>query len=293
VDDYTGRSSFNLIHLIMIDRAVLTWISKSEEWSNSNWPHSDIHKWSWKASIELLKKQFSEVVLYTDSYGSKLFEDFNFSDILVSFDSTYPKELWGIAKLETQALQVKPFVHVDGDFFLFNFPDKARKADVIVQSKEYRAKKYYNNVYKFLRRHDLCDPFMSEVTYNAGFLGGNDLERLNKYSIYGSQNAKRAFEIVDKKEKEIIYCLNFYFEQCEIVKFSPVPNTSFLGSYHQFLGSPNYSHFIGPLRNIEDLANNFKYLKEVEVKSGIYMEDVCSDEAMEKMRKEIKKHSIK
>jgi hypothetical protein len=277
----------------MIDRAVLTWISKSEEWSNSNWPHSDIHKWSWKASIELLKKQFSEVVLYTDSYGSKLFEDFNFSDILVSFDSTYPKELWGIAKLETQALQVKPFVHVDGDFFLFNFPDKARKADVIVQSKEYRTGNDYDNCYKFLRKHNLCEPFMSRIIYNAGFIGGNDVDKLNKYSVYGCENAKKAFEIIDKKERQIICYLNFYFEQSEIVRFSPVSSTSFLGSYHEFVGSPDYSHFIGPLRSGKNLANNFKYLKEVEVKSGIYMEDVCSDEAMEKMRKEIKKHSIK
>lgn len=277
----------------MIDRAVLTWISKSEEWSNSNWPHSDIHKWSWKASIELLRKQFSEVVLYTDRYGSKLFEDFNFSDILVSFDSSYPKELWGIAKLETQSLQVKPFVHVDGDFFLFNLPDKARKSDIVVQSKEYRLGTYYDDCYKFLRKHNLCEPFMSNFVYNAGFIGGNNIEKINKYSVYGCKNANEAFNIINKKEKQIINHLNFYFEQCEIVRFSPVRNTYFIGDCHEFVGSPNYSHFVNPLRFGENLVSKFKYLKEVEEKSGIYMEDVCSDEAIEKVRKEIKKYSIK
>lgn len=277
----------------MIDRAVLTWISKSEEWSASNWPHPDIHKWSWKASLELLKKQFSEVVLYTDSYGSKLFEDFNFSDILVSFDSSYPKELWGIAKLETQALQVKPFVHVDGDFYLFNFPDEARKSKVVVQSKEYRIGKAYDNSYKFLRKHNLCEPFMSNLLYNAGFIGGNDVSKLHQYSTYGCKNAKEALKLLDKKEKAAINHLNFYFEQCEIVRFSSALDTYFLGDAHQFVGASNYSHFINFLRNREPLVSNLNYLKEVETKSGIYIEDVCSDEAIEKMRKEIKKHSIK
>ena len=273
----------------MIDRAVLTWISKSEEWSKSNWPHSDIHKWSWKASLALLKKQFSEVILYTDDYGSRLFQDFSFSNILVSFDSSYPKELWGIAKLETQALQTKPFVHVDGDFYLFNFPDEARKAKVVVQSKEYRMGKDYDNSYKFLRKHNLCEPFMSGLLYNAGFIGGNDLDNLHNYSTYGCKNAKEALKLLDTKEKRAINHLNFYFEQCEIVRFSPAIDTYFLGSQHQFVGSSNYSHFINFLRYGKALANNIDYLKQVEKKSGIYIEDTCSDEAIKAMAKEIAK----
>ena len=273
----------------MIDRAVLTWISESEEWSTSKWPHSDIHKWSWKASIELLKKQFSEVVLYTDSYGSKLFEDFNFSDILVSFDSSYPKELWGIAKLETQALQTKPFVHVDGDFYLLNFPDEARKSSIVVQSKEYRTGNDYDNCYKFLRKHNLCEPFMSQLVYNVGFIGGNDIVKLNNYSTYGCKNAKEALKLLDKKEKAAIAHLNYYFEQSEIARFSGVSSTYFLGSVNQFIGSPNYTHFVRSLRHGKNLANNLKYLKEVEKKSGIYIEDTCCDEAIKVMAKEIAK----
>jgi len=270
----------------MIRRAVLTWVSPSKEWGAAKWPHVELHKWSWRACVALLRKHFDEVVLYTDEVGETLFANFNFTDIVRLFDKDYPKELWGIAKLKTQAVQNKPFVHVDGDFFLLNFDNAAATADVVVQCKEYRHINY-NKSYVLLRQHNMCAPFQSNVVYNVGIVGGNNVELLKQYADEGCRRGVEALDFI-KDEGERIG-INFYFEQAELVRFSPVEKTHFMGKPMTFYGSDDFVHVIGPSRSGYRLQMISEYISKVEQASKVHIKDTCSHKAVSAYEEELGK----
>jgi hypothetical protein len=268
----------------MIQRAVLTWLSPSNEWEAAGWPHADIHKWSWRACVALLRKHFKEVVLYTDEIGERLFANFEFTEVVRLFDATYPRALWGIAKLKTQSVQQKPFVHVDGDFFLFNFTEEAANSDVVVQCKEYKVQNY-NKSYVKLRKHDLCAPFLSNVVYNVGIVGGNNLTLLQEYAQIGITNGIKALKFI--KDAYEVKDINFYFEQAELVRLSPVERTHFLGTPMRFYECPDFLHVITPNRSGYRLQMTSEYIRQAEQLSGIYMKDVCSATAIALYDKEL------
>ena len=59
-----------------------------------------------------------------------------------------PNGLWAMAKIESYGLQTEPFLHIDGDVFIFDYlPQELLTCGIITQNKEY-ATEYYMDRWK-------------------------------------------------------------------------------------------------------------------------------------------------
>ncbi len=79
---------------------------------------------SWTLSCLNLRKFYENVELVTDEVGYRyLIEKLKlpYSSVRVELDciNTYPSSLWAIGKLYTYGIQNEPFIHVDGDVYIW------------------------------------------------------------------------------------------------------------------------------------------------------------------------------
>lgn len=78
----------------------------------------------WTLSSLTLRKYYEYVELYTDTHGFDVLIkqlQLPYSKAKVVFDdrTRYPKGLWALPKIKTYSLQEKPFIHVDGNIFIW------------------------------------------------------------------------------------------------------------------------------------------------------------------------------
>lgn len=186
---------------------------------NFGWYSPQYHLISWALSCLQLKKFNENVVLYTDSSSAKILIDYlqlPYTECHVDYDNLkYDPQLWAIPKLLTYSKQFKPFLHVDGDVFLWKqFDNKLLHSELIAQNLEIGSD-YYKNFFipiineldfipKEIKQNLLSDNIKS---YNAGILGGSDLDF---FRIYVSNS----LNFIDKNKK-ITPNINFniIFEQ--------------------------------------------------------------------------------
>ena len=106
---------------------------------NRGWLSYEYHWLGWILSCNQIRKFYDEVELYTDSFGyevliEKLQLPYTKVHVVLDEMNEYPKDLWAIAKIKAYQLQDKPFLHVDGDVFIWEkFDEELLKQDIIVQ----------------------------------------------------------------------------------------------------------------------------------------------------------------
>lgn len=188
------------------------------------WYDTSYHIQSWALSCQLLKKLYDDVELYTDQAGYDLLIDklkLPYSKVHVVLDELnhYPSSVWALSKIKTYSLQETPFIHVDGDVFLWKtFSDRLCQSDLVVQNREI-GNPYFESSWKTLEENLLYIPHEiqehrkkeSEVNVlNFGIFGGRDIDFIQEYS-------KKAFEFVDGNLETLdqLGNLNFniFFEQ--------------------------------------------------------------------------------
>lgn len=235
----------------MIQRAVYTWRTSRPGWSEGGWETVGHHQWAWSVSAALARRHFDEVVLYTDPDGARTVGALPvWTDVQVLED--WPRrEFWGVAKLQTQSLQREPYLHIDGDFFLWEFPDTARHAAVVTQGQEARAAAYFASA-RAANKHRLAPHVVLpplDLTYNAGVVGGNDLARLHRYAKDGLAGAEKAAELTDSGVIDVeLDRWNYFFEQYQLrAYFSPLEMTQ-LGHGNHLTGHACYDHVTRNLR---------------------------------------------
>lgn len=157
------------------------------------WQNPQFHLMSWALSCLSLREHYEEVVLYTDTNGYRVFGELlklPYTDIVVQYDNLpCPEQHWAYPKLLTYSLQEKPFLHVDGDVFLpYRLPQEIESAGLVAQNWEVSGKHYRGIADDILRRRlKLPDFLLSALhqeeipSYNAGILGGNDLDFIHRY----------------------------------------------------------------------------------------------------------------
>lgn len=179
------------------------WAAEGELLTNSyGWINPQYHLMSWALSCLSLREHYNEVVLYTDSKGYEVFIEqlkLPYTDVIIQYDNLHcPKPHWAYPKVLTYSLQKTPFIHVDGDVYLPNkLSDKVEAGEVIAQNLEIGSSYYKNMMNHILRRGlSLPDYLKQELlkesitSYNAGVLGGNDLEFIKEY-------CQTAFHIIE------------------------------------------------------------------------------------------------
>ena len=76
-----------------------------------------------------------------------------YTDVIVSLDclNHYNPNLWALAKIKAYQMCKEPFIHVDGDVFIWTRIDECLKNhDLIVQNEE-TTSDYYREMWRYVR----------------------------------------------------------------------------------------------------------------------------------------------
>ncbi|MGG9970309.1 DUF6734 family protein [Ferruginibacter sp. SUN002] len=190
------------------------------------WPSERLHAMSWAFSISKLKQFYPEVVLYTDKTGKEwLIDKLNlpYTNVHKELDclNTYNPLLWALPKIYTYAKQSEPFIHVDGDVYIWEkFSNKFENAELLVQNLEENYA-YYKKPLKQIAEHFTYLPNLLQealnaqsnqplISINAGVIGGHNNNFFEELKTF-------AFDFITKNAVVISRVdagdLNIVFEQ--------------------------------------------------------------------------------
>ncbi|MFA0961132.1 DUF6734 family protein [Roseivirga sp. BDSF3-8] len=174
------------------------------------WPSEKYNYLSWAFSCLQLKKFYNQVELYTDDYGKYLLID----QLQLPYDKVstrlndldeYGTDLWAIGKVYTYSLQKEPFIHVDGDVFLWEkLPHHLDNAPLVSQNIENEPRLYGDMMKSIIESFDdipeelLAVDVSQQSIYaiNAGVIGGFDIAFFQDYT-------KKIFAFIEKNKESI------------------------------------------------------------------------------------------
>ena len=221
------------------------------------WLRPEYHLMGWALSCLQLQKLHGHVELYANSAGAELLIDtlrLPYTKVYTAHDDLKlaDSRLWALPKLYTYSLQEEPFLHVDGDVFLFDqFSDQLLQSPLIVQNLEV-ATKYYTSTQKQLMDHFTYFPPCVQADFdsgmpinavNAGILGGNNLQFIKQYTT-------EAFEYVNRNTKHFhdvnVDRFNVFFEQhlfYSLAKEQNIPINYLFEGLFEDRGYTNFGNF--------------------------------------------------
>jgi len=170
------------------------------------WLNKKYYCLSWALSCLQFKKFYNDVELVTDQPGYELLINHlrlpytNVHVVLDALDSYHP-DLWSLGKIYAYGMQRTPFIHADGDVFIWEqFSENVCKSHLIAQNLEVNFE-YYSTIYDSVKKYFKFIPQVLEgsikynkgqiLAANAGILGGSDNDFFQDYS-------QIAFEFVEK-----------------------------------------------------------------------------------------------
>lgn len=230
------------------------WSGNLTEFTNNYGWFSYKYNWlSWVLSCHQLVKFHKEVELYTDRFGyeiliTKLQLPYTKVHIVLDDLNPYHKDLWAIAKIKVYAMQNKPFLHVDGDVFVWDsITHKFKNSAIVTQNLEITAN-CYDKMWNEISPNLLYMPIEIENYHkqtenfacNMGVVGGNDTDFFKHY-------AKISIDFVDKNIKALsgINCLNFnlFFEQVLFYQCAKIQNVEINFLFDQVYEDGEYVGF--------------------------------------------------
>lgn len=180
---------------------------------------------SWALSCMQFKKYYQEVELVTDKRGYDLLIstlELPYTSVKVVLDdlNDYHPDLWALGKIYTYSVQDKPFIHADGDIYIWGelFPEMTQRPLYAQNIERYDA--YYKPVYYSLVENfeyipavlsDFEDNHQS-TAINAGIIGGYDIDFFQEYT-------KGVFEFIDHNRDHL--------HKINIGKFNPIFEQSY------------------------------------------------------------------
>jgi hypothetical protein len=209
---------------------------------------------SWALSCLQLQKIYGKVTLYANSQAAHLLIDvlqLPYSEMYLTHDhlQLIHPDLWALPKLYSYSLQEKPFLHVDGDVFLFNpFNSNLLENELIAQNIEI-ATDYYTSTQKELMQYFTFFPscvkkdFESGIPIyatNAGILGGKNISFIQEY-------ANLAYEYICKNADNLpnvnVNRFNVFFEQHLFYSLSKEKNIPISLLLSEIIQDNGYKHF--------------------------------------------------
>jgi hypothetical protein len=144
-----------------------------------------------------------------------------YTSVRVELDrlNDYHPNLWALGKTIAYGIQDRPFIHADGDIFIYDYlPEHIVKAPLVAQHLEVDFPYYYpiaNHLiqeFTYVPDYILKDREQNKIirSYSAGLMGGNDTEFMRLYS-------DEVFKFIDRNrerlEKVHVHSLNVIFDQ--------------------------------------------------------------------------------
>ncbi len=190
----------------------------------AGWISPEYNLMSWALSCLQLRKYYNNIHLYADDISARMLIDtlkLPYAEVqsdLNKLDRYHP-QLWALPKLYAYAQQQCPFLHVDGDVFIWEpFKDELLKGDLIAQNEE-AATVYYEAIMKSLESNlsyfplEILEHRQSKEpihAYNAGIMGGNDIAFFKSYT-------SKSLHFVENNLKKLDHInvtnFNIFFEQ--------------------------------------------------------------------------------
>lgn len=176
---------------------------------------------SWLFSCLQLRKFYKDVHLITDEKGKELLIDIlkipytSFTVALNEIDR-YDHDLWAIGKLYAYQLQDEPFLHVDGDLFIWeSFNKRIEASSLVALHPEPDVYHHYNNAMEEIRVKfrsmpaclDQIDLSAGLTAINAAIIGGKDTHFFKRYT-------ELAFKFVDENTPVYKSLTNKSFFNC-------------------------------------------------------------------------------
>lgn len=171
---------------------------QSELQENRNfggWPSQRYHYMAWALSCLRFRQLYNEVELYTNSPGEDILIhklELPYTKVHNCMDrlNSFPPMLWALPKIYTYSLQDSPFIHADGDVFLWRkLSPELESASLLAQSPEINHS-YYKFGLEYIQHQstDIPKEFIIDtskdpiISLNAGIIGGNDISFFQEYA---------------------------------------------------------------------------------------------------------------
>lgn len=243
--------------------------------NNYGWHSPDYHLAAWALSCLTLRQFYDEVELYTDQKGAEILIDrlqLPYTKVHIELDqlNDLPAGLWAMSKIHTYAQQTTPFLHVDGDVFIWEaFDEDLLKGDLIAQNKEVGTEHFYADMFREVKTSVPFVPHLvaqapqhsAEIyAYNAGIFGGNHVTFFKEYT-------NMCFNFIEQNKAHIAPVpkghLNVFFEQhffyclaqhqgLEVSTLFDeiIPDNGYtgMGDFHLTPRLKQYLHLIGPFK---------------------------------------------
>ncbi|MDR2233476.1 MAG: hypothetical protein LBE56_10180 [Tannerella sp.] len=266
------NKSMNFIQTLYIDTG------KDPFHDKFGWVSPEYHLMGWAFSCLQLNKIYGNITLYANSPGAQLLIDtlqLPYTDVILAHDNLtliHPA-LWALPKIYTYSLQERPFLHIDGDVFLFSpFDSNFLEGELIAQNVEMETENYYTPSKKGIMRHFVFFPSCVKKDFesgspikccNAGVLGGHNI-------LFFSEYASLAFEYINKNQNKLqnikVDSFNVFFEQhlfYALAKEKNIPvnvlfkgifddrGYKYFGDFHDVPFNRNYLHLLGDFKRDE------------------------------------------
>ncbi|PKB16142.1 DUF6734 family protein [Flavobacterium sp. 5] len=198
------------------------WISKDQKNSLLNkggFICPEIHFMSWTLSCLQLHKFYKNVELHTNEAGKKILIDLlglPYTKVHLSLENDFMHSLlpsmWAYSKIHTYSLQEKPFLHVDGDIFIWKaFDEKLMQSDLIAQNVESNLPVYKSCITALEKQASFVPSWLNisdseNKAYNAGIIGGTNIPFFKEYTrlaIQFYEENKNQFALLTKDNNHI------------------------------------------------------------------------------------------
>lgn len=175
--------------------------------NNGGWLHKKYYYFSWALSCLKFKEIYNHIELVTDKEGYKLLIEklqLPYTDVKVELDvlNKYHEKLWAIGKLHAYRIQEEPFLHVDGDVFIWEkFNEQIENASLAAQHREVDFIHYKDAYNDLITYHNYIPEIILEDykkygridASNAGIFGGTNLEFFKEY-------VQEAFNFIERNQ---------------------------------------------------------------------------------------------
>lgn len=154
---------------------------------SAGWNSEKYHAYSWALSCLTIKKNYPNIQLYTNNNSfnwlinkinlpyKNVYNNLNIID-------NYNVALWSLAKIYTYSLQDTPFLHLDGDIYIWQkFNENLLLKPIIVQNFEINFNYNYKIISQFLHEFNNFPDFFYPInlnnitSINAGIIGGKNV----------------------------------------------------------------------------------------------------------------------
>jgi hypothetical protein len=238
------------------------WSGNQTDFKNNYGWYNYKYNWlSWILSCHQLVKHHKEVELYTDRFGydiliTKLQLPYTKVHVILDDLNGYHKDLWAMAKIKTFQMQDEPFLHVDGDVFVWeSLTDKFKNANLVTQNLEITTD-YYGKMWNDIAPNLNFMPSemanynnkRSSFACNMGIIGGNDIKFFKEYTKISTafvDNNINSWSNING------FNFNIFFEQVLFYEFAKIKNKKVDFLFEKVSEDNNYIGF-GDFHKVPD-----------------------------------------